>query len=88
MPGLLKVLRGMLVLRAIAAADVPAKQAKAQMHPFVINLQTILATLRARLDLMYLRQMSACLHLPFLSKICGLVVLSFSDRRRLDAGYC
>ena len=59
---LVKVLRGMFVFRAIAAADMPAGLAQTQVHPRVANLQTILAPTRARLDLSYLVQMRARRH--------------------------
>jgi hypothetical protein len=39
----------MLVLRRIAAAHVPALQAKTQVHPAVTHFQTLLAAFAARL---------------------------------------
>ena len=37
------VLGGVLVLRAVAAADVPADETKPQMHPMVPHFQAFLA---------------------------------------------
>jgi hypothetical protein len=44
MIGLMKVLRGVLVLRCIAAADVAAGEAQPKMDPHVAQLETLLAT--------------------------------------------
>lgn len=38
--------RGVLVLRVVAAAHIPAHQAQAQVHPAIARLQAILAALR------------------------------------------
>src|SRR5258708_27809492 len=43
------MLRGVLVLRVVAAPDVAARAAKAQVHPRVAHLQAFLATARTRL---------------------------------------
>src|SRR6266446_6929842 len=43
MPGLLEVLGGVLVLRVVAAADVPAFPAQAKMHPGVPRREAFLA---------------------------------------------
>jgi hypothetical protein len=42
-----KMLRRMLVFGRIAAADVPANEAYAQMHPGIAGLQAILTSVRA-----------------------------------------
>src|SRR4030095_12409901 len=42
------VLGGMSVRRVIAAADVPAAEAKSQVHPFVPGRQALAATLCTR----------------------------------------
>ena len=52
---------GVLVLRAVAAADVPARFAEAQVYPSIAYLQTFLAAVRARRDFAYLIQMRALL---------------------------
>ena len=52
---LMKVLRGVLVLRAIAAANVPADFAETKMNPGVARLQTVFAPACARRDIAYLR---------------------------------
>src|SRR5258708_26835224 len=43
------MLRGVLVRRVVAATDVAAEAAKAQVHPRVAHLQAFLATARTRL---------------------------------------
>jgi hypothetical protein len=48
MAGLVKVLGGMTVWRAVAAADMAAGPAEAQMHPRRTKFQTFLASERAR----------------------------------------
>ena len=44
----MKVLRRVLVLRRVAATDVTARFAQAQMHPRIAHLQTFFTTLGAR----------------------------------------
>jgi hypothetical protein len=46
-----KMFRRVFVGRTVAAADVSARHAKAQMHPIVTRPQAVFATLRARCDL-------------------------------------
>src|ERR1700730_10210554 len=46
MAGLAKMLGSMTVSRAVAAADMAARPAEAQMHPCRTDLQTLLATER------------------------------------------
>jgi hypothetical protein len=46
---LVKMFGCMLVLRRIAAAHVPALEAKTQVHPAVTHFQTLLAAFAARL---------------------------------------
>jgi hypothetical protein len=48
---LLKVLVGVLTGRRIAAADVSAAQAFAQLHPTLTSFETFLATLAAGRDI-------------------------------------
>src|ERR1700730_15634961 len=48
MAGLAKMLGGVTVWRAVAAADMAARPAEAQMHPRRTKLQTFLASERAR----------------------------------------
>jgi hypothetical protein len=50
--------RRMLVLRRIAARDIPAKKAHPQMNPRIAHLDAFLASLRVRLHLMNLIEMS------------------------------
>ena len=49
MCGRMKVPGGMLVLRRVAAADMSAGQADAQMHPPIADAQALLAAARARM---------------------------------------
>src|SRR5262249_35074217 len=56
MPGCVEVLRGVLILARVTAADVSATAAKPQMYPRIARLQTLLAALRTRRDLAYLAQ--------------------------------
>ena len=65
----MEVLRRVFVLRRVAAADVAATQAQAQMHPRVPRLETILSPVRARRDGPHLIEMRALIstHIfPFL----------------------
>ena len=48
MAGLAKMLGGVTVWRAVAAADMAARPAEAQMHPRRTKFQTFLASERAR----------------------------------------
>src|SRR4029077_1757520 len=48
MAGFAKMLVGVTVCRAVAAADVAARPAEAQMHPRRTKFQTFLASERAR----------------------------------------
>src|SRR5262249_60943704 len=55
---LMKMLGGMPILRRIAAPDVSAFQAQAQMHPGIAHLQAFLAAFAAGSDFLDLFQMS------------------------------
>ena len=59
MAGLAKMLGGVTVWRAVAAADMAARPAEAQMHPRRTKFQTFLASERARVTL---RMALACAH--------------------------
>jgi hypothetical protein len=59
-PGRTKMPGGVLVLGGVAAADVPADQAQAKMHPAVPHRETFFATLCAGSHGSDLIQMSAC----------------------------
>jgi len=52
-----KVFRRMFILRRIAAADVAACHAQAQMHPCIPHLQAFLASTRMRFDIFDLTDM-------------------------------
>ena len=51
MIGRVEVLGGMLILRGVAAADVPTSLADAQMHPGIPECQTFFTTIRAGCNL-------------------------------------
>src|SRR5438128_2603398 len=54
-----EVFRGMLVLRRVAAADVPADETEAKMHPPIARRQALLTAVRAGRDLAHLIQVRA-----------------------------
>jgi hypothetical protein len=61
--GFVKVLRGVLVLRAVATTHVATFQAQSQVHPGVAHFQTLLAALRGFwLYRPYLIEMTAFRH--------------------------
>jgi len=62
MLGGVKVFRRVFVLGRVAAADVPAGHAKAQVIPSVANLQTIFTAFGARCDIANLIEMCALFH--------------------------
>jgi len=53
----MKVFGRMTVGRRVAATDVAARQAQAQVHPFAADPQAIFATVSARSDFHYLIEM-------------------------------
>ena len=59
----------------VAAADVAACEAQAEMHPLTADLQAVLATARTRMDAGYLVQMRAPASAPR---------PEVDDRRRVD----
>ena len=71
MTGCMEMLGGVLILRIVAAADMPTFEADAQVHPGVADFQAILAPVGARCDLPYLVKMTTlfchCARLPFSS---------------------
>ena len=75
--GRVEMLRRVLVLRGVAASDMPANQALAQVNPAIANFQTVLTTIRARCDLSYLIQMTTLychVSLPFIALILATVL--------------
>src|SRR6059036_3873457 len=60
MPGLLEMLGGVLVLRVVAASDVSARSAQAQMHPGVSRGEAFLAAVGVGRVRFHKLQMSAC----------------------------
>jgi hypothetical protein len=65
----MKMLRGVLVLRTVAAADVAALQAHAQVYPGIVGLEAFFATVGARLHVADLVQVRAFCrhHAPYLN---------------------
>ncbi len=53
----MEVFRGVLILGRIAAANMPAFEAKAQVYPRIPGFQAILTTIRAGRDLVYMVKM-------------------------------
>jgi hypothetical protein len=82
---LVKMFGCMLVLRRVAAAHVPALQAKTQVHPPVARFQALLATFPARLHFVNLIQMCAAIacHTLSCSSSGGLGFIRNSLRERL-----
>jgi hypothetical protein len=72
MVGRVEMLCGMLILRGIAAADMPAFQADTQVNPAISRLQTILTLLRARRDIVYMVKMHTLL--------CHYIVPSYFNK--------
>jgi len=66
--GAVEMLGGVLVLRRIAAAHVPARQAQAQMNPAIAKFDTLLAHMRVRGFDLDLIEVSALTHDPSLAK--------------------
>ena len=63
MSGFLEMLRRMLVLRTIAAADMAADQAHAQIDPGIPGLDAILANLNIlRMHFLYFADVGAGVH--------------------------
>src|SRR5258706_1802028 len=62
MPGLPEMGGGMLVRRAVAAADVTAAHAEPEVHPRTAHSQAVLAAVAAGCDLVDLVEMLANFH--------------------------
>ena len=58
----MKMLRGVLVLRGVAAADMATGQAQSQMDPIVAHLKALFATLGMRLHILNLAGVFAVFH--------------------------
>jgi hypothetical protein len=59
-----KVFGRVLVLGAVAAADVPALHAQAKVHPLVAELETLFTSARARPYRAHVIEMVTSLHAP------------------------
>ena len=62
-----EVLRGMFVLRGIAAAHVTAGHAQPQVHPGIAHFQTLLTALGVRAHFPDLIQMGTWVHVAFIT---------------------
>src|SRR2546423_6008928 len=67
--GGMEMLGGMLVLRRVTAADVPADEALAQMDPGISRFQAVLASVRARRHIMDFVQVRAGCRRHYLSPL-------------------
>jgi hypothetical protein len=83
----MEVFRGVLILRRIAAANMPAFEAKTQVYPCIPDFQTILTAIRAGRDLSDMVTMcTSCSHNIFLSDflrrlLVNLLLLSFNEQQ-------
>ena|SRR5579883_1782304 len=57
----MKMFGGVLIFGGIAAANMPALQADAQVYPGITRFQTVLTTISARCDVAYLVKMRTLL---------------------------
>ena len=70
MVGRVEMLGGVLILRRVAAADMPAFETEAQVNPRIPDSQTILTAIRAGCHLSYLVEMGTlCSQDCFLSDV-------------------
>ena len=69
----MEVFGGVLILGRIAAANMPALEAKAQVYPCITDFQTIFTTIRAGRDLVYMVKMCT------LFSQCLLLLGGFGD---------
>jgi hypothetical protein len=83
--GRVKMFGSMLVFGGIAAANVTADQTFAQMYPAISHLQTLLATISARLNVANLISMDTGFrhNVPFL-----LVIEQLKPHRQAQQLYC
>src|ERR1700693_3930500 len=65
--GRVEMLGGVLVLRIVTATDMSTGETEAQVHPGISNFQTVLTSIGARCDFLYLIKMRTSLcHVLFL----------------------
>src|SRR5215469_394916 len=81
----MKMLGGVLVLRRIAAADVPADAAQSQMHPAIAHLQALLATASVRLYIANLLDMRAGTHVSIMGDAAAVRQLPRGNRGRFES---
>src|SRR5207248_7183520 len=65
------MLGGVLILRIVAATDMSTRETEAQVDPGISNFQTVLTSIGARCDVLYLIKMRTSLcHVLFLPDAC------------------
>ena len=69
MLGGVKVLGCVLILRAVAASNVAAAQAKTEMDPPIAHLETLLTTARVRLHIFDLFKVFAGNHISLFGRV-------------------
>jgi hypothetical protein len=71
MVGRVEMLGGVLILRIVTAAHMSTRETDAQVYPGISNFQTVLTSIGARCDVLYLIKMRTSLcHVLFLSDEC------------------
>ena len=71
MVGRVEMLGGVLILRIVTAAHMSTRETDAQVYPGISNFQTVLTSIGARCDVLYLIKMRTSLcHVLFLSDAC------------------
>src|SRR5437763_13002942 len=71
MVGRVEMPGGVLILRIVAATDMSTRETEAQVDPGISNFQTVLTSIGARCDVLYLIKMRTSLcHVLFLPDAC------------------
>ena len=71
MVGRMKMFGGVLILRIVTATDMSTGETEAQVYPGISNFQTVLTSIGARCDFLYLIKMRTSLcHVLFLPDAC------------------
>ena len=71
MVGRVEMFGGVLILRIVTATDMSTGEAEAQVYPGISNFQTVLTSIGARCDVLYLIKMRTSLcHVLFLPDAC------------------
>ncbi len=71
MVGRVEMFGGVLILRIVTATDMSTGETEAQVYPGISNFQTVLTSIGARCDFLYLIKMCTSLcHVLFLPDAC------------------